>query len=206
MAGSEMVRKWFNSLLSTKLPLPEPGRMPPAPLLSWRRKSDQEIRHDARWEEWRWRIHPLPPLLIGAAIAAVVQCARMPNVKRGHRGIPLEQAVKEFPLVFLICFALVYLFQLVLKPRPHVTPKRVNICTRCHDVAPNTGRERCDCGGELEDADLWTHEPEPPPPSPVVHPLRYWAQKDADPSATSSRPRTGRDGHAETLDARTPDA
>ena len=36
------------------------------------------------------------------------------------------------------------------------TPLR--ICTRCHDVIVQGGTEKCPCGGDLNDADLWTRD------------------------------------------------
>jgi hypothetical protein len=122
--------------------------------------TDQEVLHEVRKEERRWRLHPLPPLLVGAGAAVLLQCARMPDVRSGWQGISPRQAVLEFPVVFLVCFVGAYLLQLGINPLRYRTPVRVTICIRCHDISTYNGNDKCQCcGGELDDADRWTHEP-----------------------------------------------
>ena len=66
-----------------------------------------------------------------------------------------------FPLVFLICFVGLYLLQLGINPLQYRKQRQVTICTRCLDIAPNKGNDRCPCGGELDDANRWIRESGP---------------------------------------------
>jgi hypothetical protein len=149
-----MAEERRDDLLSTRLALPEPGSLPPMPSLRWRRKTDQEVLKEVR----RAKLGPMPPLLVGTFAAVLVTVASLPDVRNHWQGDSLGEALAAFPLVFLVCFVGVYLLQLCINPLRYRTPMRVTICTRCHDISPNKGNDKCPCGGELDDADRWTHE------------------------------------------------
>ena len=136
----------------------------------WRRKTAQERRASAKRLR-RGRLNPVFPLLTAAVFSAAVTAARVFGGGGGRAArwptppVPLGEALMELPVVFLGMFLFFYALQLLGAGLGGIVPlSRALICPRCHELAANASTGRCPCGGEYEDADLWTRDPPGGPP------------------------------------------
>jgi hypothetical protein len=118
----------------------------------WIRRSDTEIEQLKR----RQRFSPLGALVIITFVMFLLLFLR-------HDSEPINWNI--FVIVFLLCFALLYISHVLvgryLLPLPGASygaPRRLirnMICTRCRTIQLEEDSRTCQCGGQLEPLDYW---------------------------------------------------
>lgn len=119
---------------------------------SWRRKTPEEGARDEK------RLHlseafPITPVLIGGAAGLAIGMIV---------GIVGWLCGKSRPVEILLTIgfgAMVGLMSAIIQTDRHLYPPkrlRMGICNRCFKLTVDGKVDRCECGGEFEDADGWT--------------------------------------------------